>query len=77
MNATDEELGWTQDSDWVDFEDAAVSIANGFRVSITPDQFGSTYVGPVYMGAQAQKLNVVFDTGSDWLVLEGQKCTDC
>ena len=42
-----------------------------------PDRFGNTYVGPVYMGTHGQKLNVVFDTGSDWLVLEGHNCSDC
>jgi len=51
--------------------------SDGFNVQINPDQFGTTYVGPVYMGAQAQKLHVVFDTGSDWLVLEGDKCKEC
>ena len=38
--------------------------------------FGLTWVGQIYMGAQTP-LDVVFDTGSDWLVIEGATCTNC
>ena len=35
------------------------------------------YLGYVYMGSKAQPLKVVFDTGSDWLVLEDLDCRTC
>ena len=36
-----------------------------------------TYHGPVTIGkseTKASSLNVVYDTGSDWLVVEGRDC---
>lgn len=38
--------------------------------------FGFTWVGSIYMGAQ-KAMDVVFDTGSDWLVVEGSTCVNC
>lgn len=38
--------------------------------------FGLTWVGSIWMGAQ-KALDVVFDTGSDWLVVEGSTCVNC
>jgi len=29
------------------------------------------------MGTQDMKMEVVFDTSSDWLVIEGQECGSC
>lgn len=29
------------------------------------------------MGTQDMKMEVVFDTSSDWLVIEGQECSNC
>ena len=38
---------------------------------------GLTYTGPIYMGRQYVRMDVVFDTGSDWLTVEGQDCIGC
>ena len=37
---------------------------------------GYTWLGEVWMGKETQ-LDVVFDTGSDWLVIESQSCKSC
>jgi hypothetical protein len=34
------------------------------------------FTGEIYMG-KLTKMDVVFDTGSDWLVAEGANCTNC
>lgn len=34
------------------------------------------WVGPILMGGTVS-LDVVYDTGSDWLVVEGYECTEC
>ena len=38
---------------------------------------GFTYVGPIYMGQSSQQMQVTYDTGSDWLAVEGANCTSC
>lgn len=35
------------------------------------------WVGPVLMGRQQRQMNVVYDTGSDWLVVFGADCDNC
>jgi len=37
--------------------------------------FDICYSGPVLIGSQ--EFDVVYDTGSDWLVIESDTCTDC
>lgn len=37
---------------------------------------GTMWTGPIYMGGNT-KLDVVYDTGSDWLVVEGNTCSNC
>lgn len=34
------------------------------------------WVGPIYMGGNTL-MDVVYDTGSDWLVVEGSDCSNC
>lgn len=41
---------------------------------VNPD--GTMWVGPIIMGGVTQ-LDVVYDTGSDWLVVESNTCTNC
>ena len=41
---------------------------------ITED--GWIYTGTVWMGRQSA-MDLVFDTGSDWLVVEGSQCVNC
>lgn len=35
------------------------------------------YIGNIYVGSDQQVMKVVFDTGSDWLVLEDKDCSNC
>ena len=35
------------------------------------------YFGELYVGNPEQKMQVIFDTGSDWLVLEAKACSNC
>ena len=37
---------------------------------------GFMYTGELYMG-RLFKMDVVYDTGSDWLVVEGKSCDTC
>ncbi len=36
--------------------------------------FDYSYSGPVYMGTNSQPIEVVYDTGSDWLCIESIEC---
>ena len=38
---------------------------------------GLMFVGEVLMGEEMDRMDVVFDTGSDWLVIEGDDCYNC
>lgn len=35
------------------------------------------YTGPLWMGSKRELLDVIYDTGSDWLVLDTDFCSDC
>ena len=35
------------------------------------------WTGTVYMGTKAERLEVIFDNASDWLIVEGSKCSNC
>jgi len=37
---------------------------------------GTIWTGEVYF-ARRTRLDLVFDTGSDWLVVEGENCDGC
>ena len=37
---------------------------------------GAMWTGTIYMG-RFTPLDVVFDTGSDWLVIESTECENC
>lgn len=39
------------------------------------NSFNTCYYGPVVVGGQ--EMQVVYDTGSDWLVLESNSCESC
>lgn len=49
------------------------------QVAVTIDggELGFTYVGPLSLGQAGTVLDVVYDTGSDWLAVEGSDCTSC
>jgi hypothetical protein len=35
------------------------------------------YTGEVYFGANSQQLHVIWDTGSDWTMVESSDCINC
>jgi len=35
------------------------------------------WTGTVYMGMSQTNMSVVFDTGSDWMVVQGSTCVNC
>jgi hypothetical protein len=35
------------------------------------------YYGPGFIGSPYQQVEVVYDTGSDWLVIEAKACKTC
>lgn len=37
---------------------------------------GTMWTGEIYMGGTTL-MDVVYDTGSDWLVIEGVECSQC
>eukprot|EP00347_Sterkiella_histriomuscorum_P020327 403338231 len=39
--------------------------------------YNFNYYGPIFMGSNSQQMNVVFDTTSDWLVVESTGCKTC
>lgn len=47
------------------------------KVELNGGSLGFTYVGPIQMGAQNVRMDVIYDTGSDVLAVEGSTCTTC
>jgi hypothetical protein len=35
------------------------------------------YHGPLFFGTNQQEFDVVYDTGSDWVVIDGKSCKNC
>lgn len=35
------------------------------------------YIGPLYMGENFETVDMVYDTGSDWLVVASHDCKNC
>ncbi len=35
------------------------------------------YAGDLYVGENRQPMKVIYDTGSDWLIIEGVDCETC
>ena len=33
--------------------------------------------GEIFMGTDSIPMDIIYDTGSDWLVMEGSECTNC
>jgi hypothetical protein len=49
--------------------------AAGFRVELKNDE-GEGYVGTIYVGSEEKPVNVLFDTGSDFLAITSDLCLD-
>lgn len=67
--------------DWID---SFTKFTHRFLLGANPDVTSALkngqnlmYTGKVYVGSQKQALSLIFDTGSDWLVVEDQACTNC
>ena len=39
--------------------------------------FDYLYKGSMYIGESDQEMKVIYDTGSDWLLIEGRGCESC
>ena len=39
--------------------------------------YNTMYTGPTYIGTPYQLVQLVYDTGSDWLVVEAKNCGNC
>jgi len=48
-----------------------------FKIELNGGTLGFTFVGPIQMGKSAVRMDVIYDTGSDWLAVEGSTCTTC
>ena len=35
------------------------------------------YSGSLFMGESNQEMQLIYDTGSDWMVVEGRDCVNC
>ena len=35
------------------------------------------YSGSMFVGESNQEMKLIYDTGSDWMVVEGRDCKDC
>lgn len=45
---------------------------------ILHNYYDFSYTGPIYVGSPiAQEMEVVYDTGSDWLTVESNDCKIC
>ena len=49
---------------------------NNYFTSLLETVDGTIWTGEIYMG-RLSMMDVVYDTGSDWLVVEGSTCTNC
>ena len=47
----------------------------GFRVPLKNED-GDGYVGTIYVGSEERPVNVLFDTGSDFLAITSDLCAD-
>lgn len=59
-------------------------LPKGFLKQATPDMSidltnidDLSYVAKIFVGSDKQGLDVVYDTGSDYLVIQANDCTDC
>lgn len=35
------------------------------------------YTGSMYIGESDQRMDLIYDTGSDWVLIEGRDCENC
>lgn len=47
------------------------------QINLTNRYENMIYTGPLYMGSQGEAVQVVYDTGSDWLTVESAQCGTC
>ena len=41
------------------------------------NSLNTLYYGPLYVGTPSQEMQIIYDTGSDWLVIESSDCRTC
>ena len=53
------------------------AAAKNLNWNILADNASHFWTGQLFVGSQATEIEVIFDTSSDWLALEGQDCLAC
>ena len=48
--------------------DSSIDVANYLNLQ---------YTGPAYFGSELDRLDLIYDTGSDWLVVDTDNCQSC
>ena len=47
------------------------------KADLEPAFGGMMFHGPLYFGTGQVYFDVIYDTGSDWIVVDGQSCSNC
>ena len=70
-----EEITYLQSAyDWAQGLLRQAAPTPNITVDIDNPTWGLLYTGTMYLGSKKQALDLVFDTGSDWLVVESKTC---
>ena len=51
-------------------------VESDSKIDIT-NYINEQYTGSVYMGSAQEALDVIYDTGSDWLTVDTDLCSNC
>ena len=57
-------------------EEGGSNLTGVHKIDLNAGILGYTYVGTISMGDAQEDMQVTFDTGSDWLTIEGIQCMD-
>jgi len=53
------------------------TLREGPQINLKNLYENKVYTGPLYFGSQQEGVQVVYDTGSDWLTVESAQCRSC
>jgi hypothetical protein len=63
---------------WKDQKEAVHRLRqDGDSSTVQTNMENLEYMGPLYMGENQEEVEVVWDTGSDWLVVASYLCDNC
>jgi hypothetical protein len=60
-----------------DFPKDETTNKSALNWGLVADKTSNFWTGKIYMGQQREEMNIVFDTTSDWLAIEGHLCEEC